>query len=282
MMTALSKLRGRSARRELRLFVRLVDGSLPERERAAAEAYLARDPETRRELARQRRLLAGLRAGRPAMPETLGRRIDEAGQSRLGQNSHQNGRYRHGVGARRRPLGAPQLAVCAIAVVVVLVAVAAWRFGVVAIGGNAPSVSQTAMLALRPATDPPPPPDAAHPTLLREQFGGVTFPDYRAQFAADATGQRTDPADGRTIRTVYYTLRGGTRISYSVISGRALVPPASARRLKVAGVTLRSYAANGLSIVTLVRHGRTCVLAGKVALPTIVALASAPLRSQID
>jgi hypothetical protein len=140
-----------------------------------------------------------------------------------------------------------------------------------------PTISQTAQLAFMPRTAGPPAVDPGDPSALHAQVGDVHFPNYQPGFGVAASGQRTDVTGGRTVRTVYYTLPGGARLSYSIVSGAPLVPPAGARREIVSGIVLRSYHEGDLSVVTLVRSGRTCVLAAPIPGATVLALATAPL-----
>src|SRR5262249_37832263 len=115
-------------------------------------------------------------------------------------------------------------------------------------------------------------------------YHGVTYPNYRLQFGSNPTGVRTDRISGRGVLTVFYRLRNGTRLSYSVFSGTPVGVPASAATTVFDGVTLRSYRTDsGLSVVTLVRHGRTCVLASDGAsVKMLLALAEWPLTVTND
>ena len=133
------------------------------------------------------------------------------------------------------------------------------------------------MLAFSQPTSAAPQPSAGQPSSLYEQFAGVTFPDYQQGFGVHAWGQRTNVTGGRMIRTVYYRLPDGVPISYSVVSGPSLRVPTSVRQVIVSGVRITIYTTHRLSFVTLVRAGRTCVLAGPVAARTVLALAAAPL-----
>ena len=68
-------------------------------------------------------------------------------------------------------------------------------------------------------------------------------------------------------------------MSYSVFDGSPVSVPSGAASTRFDGVLLRSYTtSSGLSVVTLVRHGRTCVLAAHgVSVATLLALAQWPL-----
>lgn len=255
--------------RELRALTRLADGSGRARDRVAFESYAATSPAAGQQLERQRRVAALLRAGGPQMPPDLRRRLlaEPPGRTTAGSRRH----------ARRSPASvwAPAVVV-ACALLVAVLATGAWR---VTAGGvpAPPTIARVAMLARRDPTSPPPHPVAGPPGSVSEQFAGVTFPDYQRSFGVNAWGQRTDLTGNRTIRTVYYRLRDGVPISYSIVSGAALPVPPSPRHVIVAGVRITSYTKDRLSFVTLVRGGRTCVLAGAVPTRTVLALAAAPL-----
>jgi hypothetical protein len=248
-----------SERRRVRL-TRLADGSATERDRAWGEAYLASSADGHQELDRQRLVVTLARAGGPMVSEELRQSLSAATPQRRGQRS-----------LRLSPL----LVLCA--VVVALAGVAAWRLLAPPGGKAPPTISQMARLAFRGATEPAPQPDPANHALLRAKLGAVTFPDYEGDLHVRASGRRRDLIGARTVETVYYTLRTGARLSYSIVSGPSLALPRAERELTVAGVRLRIYREHRLNAVALVRHGRTCVLAGAVPPDTIVDLAAAPL-----
>ena len=154
---------------------------------------------------------------------------------------------------------APRFALAAATALAALVAVIALHTGATA----GPSVADAAALAMRPATAPAPPRDAAHPPLLRASFAGVTYPYWKQHFGWRTTGARTDTIGGRTTRTVFYQ-HTHHRIGYTVVSGKPLKPPAGAQRLVVDGVAMYRYRDGMTTVVTFVRNGRTCVLAGHV------------------
>jgi hypothetical protein len=247
------------------MLARLADGSLSEGDRRAVEAYVAGSPDAQLRLARQRRVVAAFRAGGPVLSSAARARLDAHLQSAR---------------TARRPIARFSGRV-AFAGAGLLAAAVALVVAVINAGGvNAPTISRAALLAYSPATGPAPAADPSDHRLLQARFAGITFPDYQRQFAVRASGQRTDQTGGRTIRTVYYTLPTQTRISYSIVSGSPLAPPAAARvAVMLDGVTLRAYTDGALKIVTLVRNGRTCILAGQTSTQTLLALAEAPLHA---
>jgi hypothetical protein len=157
--------------------------------------------------------------------------------------------------------------------------VAAIVIAVAAGGGtNGPSIPAAASLAFAPSTGPAPAVRTA--TLLDTSYGGVTYPNY-AKFSVPASGQRTDKIGGRPALTVFYRLPNGTPLSYTVFSGQAVPLPSSAKTVVYEGVPLKEFStSSGLSVVTLVRHGRTCVLAAHTKPDVVLGLAAAPVLEQ--
>ena len=129
-------------------------------------------------------------------------------------------------------------------------------------------------LAKRDAERPAP---ATAGPVLREEFAGVTFPEWDAEFGWRATGARSDRIDGRSSRTVYYE-HTGHRIAYTVLSGPPLEVPDHARRIRRDGLEIALYRDSGHGghdVAIFERNGRTCVLAGHVMrTSTLVKLAA--------
>ena len=85
---------------------------------------------------------------------------------------------------------------------------------------GAPSISQAATLANRPAKSAAAI-DPADPSLLTAHVGSLRFPRWSELKLA---GERSDRIGDRTAVTVYY--RSGTRlIAYTIVSGRPLKVP---------------------------------------------------------
>jgi hypothetical protein len=146
---------------------------------------------------------------------------------------------------------------------------------VVTTGASTPSVTTAARLAFVPATEPAP--GVASDHYLDVSYHGVTFPNYM-RLNAVPTGQLRNRIDGRSALTVFYRLKGGQRLSYTVFSGRPVPVPTAARLTLFKGVPLRVYrTSDKLSVVTLVRHGRTCVLAAVTPERTVLGLAAEPV-----
>ena len=229
--------------RELRALLALVDGSLPAAERPAVERRLNASPQGRRALAAHRRTAAALRAGGPSPPAELRRWLQERAR-----------------GAPRRRRAARVRVAVAGGLAALLVGVVA---GLVGVMGGAPSASDAAALAARPATQPTPPTVATQPTLLARDVEGVPFPTWGKAFGWHPHGARTDELDGRRAVTVFYE-HMGHRIGYTIVSGPPLDAPGDAHRSRVRGVELATWHEGMRTVVMFERGGHTCVLAGHV------------------
>ncbi len=252
-----------SEEQEAQEITRLVDGQPG----AAAEpdASSAR-PGIRRRVEAQRRVSRELRTGGPAVPDRLVRTVESQVRERYGAGA---------APARRRGLSwRPAAAVAGLAAVCAAIVI-----GVVGTGGSSgPSIPAAAALAFAQSTGAAP---AVRSTkLLDVSYGGVTYPNY-ARFSVPPTGTRTDRIGGRPALTVFYRLPNGTRLSYTVFSGKAVPLPHDARAVRYEGVPLTEFStSSGLSVVTLVRYGRTCVLAARVKPDVVLGLAAAPVLAQ--
>jgi hypothetical protein len=254
---------------EDRAITRLVDGTLSGEERLAVEEWARERPDVQRRIAAQRRVVGAFAAGGPEVPDALVDRVRHRVGERYGVRSPRRGiAFGSSVAGWRRAI--PVAAVAALAVA--LIAIFA--------GGSttAPSISTAAQLAYVPATSPAP--TAQSGTLLDVSYGGVTYPNYRREFGADPTGQLQNRIGGRSALTVFYRLSNGARLSYTVFSGKPIAPPGAARMVDYRGVKLRVFNTGRLAVVTLVRHGSTCVLAAPTTQDIVLGLAEAPLREQ--
>jgi hypothetical protein len=249
---------------------RLVDDPSAGVEPEGADARTDR-PEIRRQVESQRRVSHALRTGGPAVPDRLVRTVQGKVRDRYGADAEVPRRRMLASGSSRRPAFAAT-AVAALCAAVVI--------GIVGLSGgsSAPSIPAAAGLAFAPSTGPAP--ATRNAKLLDVSYGGVTYPNY-AKFSVPPTGRRTDRIGGRPALTVFYRLRNGTRLSYTVFSGKAIPLPRDARAVTFEGVPLREFStSSGLSVVTLVRHGRTCVLAARVKPDVVLGLAAAPVLAQ--
>jgi hypothetical protein len=218
----------------------LADGSLARRKRARIEAELARSPELRDTLARQRRAVEAVRSVDLAAPAALRTRVEAAAATAPARRP-----------ARRLAVG---LALAgATAAVTLAVALSLPD----ATGG--PSVVEASELSELPPTGPAPQPAA--PKLLDTRAEGLPFPDWAEKFGWRATGVRRDELDGRRAVTVFYEKDGRT-IAYTILSGEALDWPDPAASAMREGTRLRHVRADGRTIVTWRRDGLTCILSG--------------------
>jgi hypothetical protein len=261
----------RSDEEAAQAITRLVDGTLSDAERDEVEAWADSSPRVARRLDAQRQISRALANAGPAPPERLVDGVEErfraAGRSPFPRGARAS-RTRTASPSRWRPA----LALGAVAVLAIVVAIT--------IGGStaSPSVTDAARLAFVPATGPAP--NVRNPTYLDVSYGGVTFPNY-AGLGAVPTGQLVGRIGGRPALTVFYRLPNGARLSYTVFSGHPVGLPSAARLVHYEGVPLRTYRTpDGLSVVTLVRNGRTCVLAARTPQTVVLGLAAEPVLAQ--
>ena len=141
-------------------------------------------------------------------------------------------------------------------------------------GSSAPTVPQTAHLALAAATSPAPAEDAAHHNMLRLRVGGIAFPYYGRTAGWKATGARTDTLSGRRVVTVFYTARGH-RVGYAIVDGAPLAV-SGGKLVTRGGVSYWLQRTRGVELITWRQGGHTCVIAGRNVGPgTLLGLASA-------
>jgi hypothetical protein len=138
-------------------------------------------------------------------------------------------------------------------------------------GSSSPSVRDVAGVALRPAVAPAPP---AQPggELLRAHAGPIAFPTW-ARVGWRAVGARTDRLAGHELRTIFYADRAGRQIGYAIAD--AQLPVSGGQLVTRRGAQLRVLNRGATSVVTWLRDGRTCVLAGRgVPVGRLLTLAS--------
>ncbi|MBV9942206.1 MAG: hypothetical protein JO262_08785 [Solirubrobacterales bacterium] len=244
---------------------RLVDDQGADTSSSQAGAW-GEQPEIRRQVAAQRRVAQELRTGGPDVPADLVSTVEAKVRQAYGRQPARPGR----IALSWRPA----VAVVGLAAVCAAIVIAAVGVG----GGGRPSIPAAAELAFAPSTGPAP--AARSATYLDASYGGVTYPNYQ-KFSVPPTGTRTDRIGGRPALTVFYRLPNGTRLSYTVFSGKAVPLPAVTKSVVFEGVPLKTFTtSSGLSVVTLVRYGRTCVLAAKVKPDVVLGLAAAPVLAQ--
>ena len=239
-------------RREL---TQLADGTLSGARRTALEERIRTSPELTAALERQGTAVAALRGIDLPAPSGLRARIEAE-------------RERPSAHLRRRRLsiaGGLAAAAAAAALVAVLV---------LPTGSGGPSVVEAAQLSDLPATQASVPVDPSNPKVLAASADGVPFPNLEGEFGWREAGARSDELDGREAKTVYYE-RGGKRIGYTIVSGKAIDPPDGAAKHELNGVALSTTDDGPKRIVTWLRGGRTCVMSGdEVSTAELLELAS--------
>jgi hypothetical protein len=242
---------------------RLADGSLPESRQAELRAQVTGSPELTAALAEQQRAVKMLRALDQPAPAALRARVDEL--TRAGERS----RRRPAIRWRRALLlpGATALAIVVAAIVIVSGS-----------GGSAPTVPQAAHLALAAATLPAPAVNPTDDTELKLTAAGIPFPNYGPSEQWSVSGARTDRLDGRTVTTVFYSDRDGHQVGYA-IAGGAPLSGARGTKVRIYGTTFTLARQGSAQLITWVRSGHTCVIAGRsVSYSTLQALAGADER----
>jgi hypothetical protein len=238
----------------------LADGSLPADRRAQLRAQIEASPELASALTDQERAVTMLRALDEPAPAALRARVRE-----MTDGTKQNARPRW-----RRSLFVPAATALAVAVAALIVLLGSG-------GSSAPTVPQTAHLALAAATSPAPPEDPADNDLLSLRVGGIAFPYYGHSAGWEATGARTDTIGGRRIVTVFY-MEQGHRVGYAIVSGAPLAI-GGGKVVMEGGVSYRVQHTGRALLVTWRQAGHTCVIAGqRVNSATLLALASAEER----
>ena len=183
---------------------------------------------------------------------------------------------------RRRPLSAPSLgrpstAGGRLVAGLALAAAVAVALVLSLAGGSSGSLSirQTSALTLRPATMPAPAEDPHNWAQLAAAVDGVAFPYWGGRLGWRASGSRTDRIGGRTVTTVFYANGRGQRIGYAIVAGTPVPRASSGVVVWRGGTAYRLLLAEGASVVTWVRDGHLCVVAGRgVDGATLLALAS--------
>ncbi|MGO9763817.1 MAG: hypothetical protein ACLP1Q_21405 [Solirubrobacteraceae bacterium] len=159
----------------------------------------------------------------------------------------------------------------ALALAVVVVAL------VVALSGGSGSgltLPKAVALTLRPATMAPPAENTHNGTELAADVEGIAFPYWEDRFGWRSTGARMDHLDGHTVQTVFYAHGHNQWIGYAIVAGKAPHVSGGVVRER-AGTPYRFQSEDGASVVTWLRAGHLCVVAGRgVSKATLMALAS--------
>jgi hypothetical protein len=242
----MSEFNPRSDEEAEQAITRLADGTLGDRERLAVEAWAAERPDVLRDVERHRRVHMALSADWPPVPDSLTVGLRRAPESR--------GRR---AAPRRRLTWQPVAGALALGAAAVLAVV------VFASSGSTPTGHDiVTAAALLDAPSSAPAPAQRTYKLLDTAYAGITFPNYAQHFGATPSGKRIDVINGRPVLTVFYRLPDGKRLSYSIFSGAPVSLPPGTKTVYVNGTALHVFTdSRGAQVVTLVRRGRTCVLA---------------------
>ena len=240
---------------------RLADGSLPAAREADLRVQIERSPELTAALAEQERAVTMLRTLDEPAPAALRARVDEL----------------TGVSTPRR---APRWRRLAVLPAATAIAAAAAAVVILVSGGStAPTVPAAAHFALASSTLPSPAVDPNQSDELTLRGAGIPFPAWSKK-GWTTDGARTDTVGGRRITTVFYKSSSGKRIGYAITGGTPLsgVHGNSATRY---GVTFTMQPAGDAKLITWVRDGHTCIIAGRnVSYATLLRLASADERAE--
>jgi hypothetical protein len=213
-------------------------------------------------------------------PEPLRRRVEELIAER--EHSSRSSRLRPRVHSRRAGgdlarwrVGAGAIAALAVALVLALALVP---------GGSSsgPGVNQAAALALSGATHAAPAESRNNHSQLAANVDGIAFPYWERGLGWRSTGSRIDRVGGRSIATVFYSDRGGHRVGYAIVAGLPAPRVSGGTIVRREGVPYRVSREHDASVVSWLRHGRLCVVAGHgVDSATLLSLASWRPRSSI-
>jgi hypothetical protein len=242
---------------------RLADGSLPEPRRAELRAQIQASAQLTAALAQQERAVTMLRALDQSAPASLRASVDEL--TGAGNRS-----ARRPLFAWRRALVLPGVTALAIVIAAVVVLVGG--------GAAAPTVPQTARLALAAATLPAPAVDGADPGQLELTSAGIPFPNW-SDDRWRATGARADTIGGRRVTTVFYRNPQGVQVGYAISSGAAL-SGAHGSRVRLYETTFTLQRLGSSEFITWERSGHTCVIAGRsIGYQALLRLAGADGRA---
>ncbi|MGP0102379.1 MAG: hypothetical protein ACLPUT_12270 [Solirubrobacteraceae bacterium] len=194
-------------------------------------------------------------------PQELHRRVEALVAERGGRAST----HRRRQGAIRWGLSGAVALAAVVAVLVVSLSGGA---------GSALTLHTAVALTMRPATMAAPAQDPHNEAELAADVEGVAFPYWDDRFGWRATGARTDRVDGRAVTTVFYA-RAHQWIGYAIVAGAPAPHVGGGVVRERSGTSYRFLTEDGASVVTWLRDGHLCVVAGHgVNDATLMALAS--------
>jgi hypothetical protein len=219
---------------------RFADGTLaPERAREL-EAQVDESPELSALLAEQRAALAVVHSLDDSAPMALRERVQALSEGKAPRRKAR----RYGV------IGALTSAAAAIAIALAVI---------VGTGASGPTLSDAAAFTLKPALGPAP--GHSFDGTLDLEVDGVPYPYWQDEYGWHATGSRIDKIDGRQATTVFYS-KGSRRIGYTIVTGKPVDVPGSAKVTVRHGTRFRSVPFRGATVLTWERRGHSCILSG--------------------
>jgi hypothetical protein len=228
---------------------RLADGSLPADQQAELLDQIRQSPELTAALAEQKRAVTMLRALDEPAPAALRAHVDELTGATAGGSTSSRRAPRW-----RRAFVLPGATAIAAAVAAVVILVSG--------GTTPPTVPVATRFALASATLPAPAVDPNQAKNLALSAAGIPFPAWGPQKGWTADGARTDTVEGRRITTVFYKGRNGGRIGYAITNGAPLTG-VHGQTVSHDGVRFTLQRSDGASVISWVRSGHTCVIAGR-------------------
>ncbi|HTA33583.1 MAG TPA: hypothetical protein VK721_09175 [Solirubrobacteraceae bacterium] len=176
---------------------------------------------------------------------------------------------------RRRQLQLRFGATAALAAAVIALALVIAGSG----GGSTLTLHTAVALTQRPATMPAPAESANDDGTLVAHVEDVAFP-YWEDRGWRATGARLDRAGGRMVTTVFYHRGHGQWVGYAIVAGTRAPSVSGGVVIERGGVPYRFTVTNGVKVMTWLRDGHLCVVAGHgVSNATLLSLASEGARA---
>jgi hypothetical protein len=222
----------------------LADGSLPSQRKPEVMRRLETSPRLQAALKRQRFAATTVRSVAQPAPATLRARVeDQSAASTSPRRLPRLGKLRVGVLA-----GSAAAAVLAVALLLAGRSGEPWVAQAIDFGGEPPEAGA-------PSADPD------NPALLGQRGAGLPYPNLEPNFHWRASGVRSDELEGRRATTVFYE-KDRRSVAYTITGGEPLAPPES-RATVVNGIRFTTFRENGVSGVTWLRRGRTCILTSR-------------------
>jgi hypothetical protein len=236
----------------------------PEGERAASQRLASERAESE--------LVEFVRSIDVRAPDSLHRQV----QALVADASQRKGRRRRGHG--RSPAFANYAFAGALAAAVAAIATAIAVSG----GGNGTFIHQASALTLGRATAAAPSENPHKTGQLAAAVQGVAFPYWEERFGWRSTGTRSDVVNGRAVTTVFYADRLGRQIGYAIVAGTPAPSQDGGATVWHNGTRFRVTQLHGGTVVSWLRDGHLCVVAGRgVSGATLLALAAWHARGSV-